>query len=489
MSKIKGNSIGKNVFHLFYSTALTSALNASSLIVLAYYLQSYHYGMFSVVLAFSMIMGYFTDAGLSEIVLREGSKKDVHLTSIISSYIKMRAILLVVTFIVGFSLIEAFHSENAEMLRMAYILAIPMVIGLAMQSIGTTFFQLTERMQYSGLIRITSAVCLISTISVGMLLSLNPIILAFLYGASYLIAGTIGVYLVSKNIPIRFQSKFHKGLLQNLGSFTLGGLLFVILPHLGPIILEKTLTLKEVGYFAVAYRIPQALQQIPFIVAGAYYPVLFRFFNNRQDNEHLSLMRTQLKIMAIVGMFMTIPFYHMSEWIIQTLFGAEWLFAAAPLKILSVMLTLQAVGIALADGLTTRALQFQRMMVQFLAVLIGVMLYTVLSKEYGIIGAAYSGVTIELVALMGFWIFTPRRLHLAKKVLIPYLTFFGATLYLTGRIFPGYPFIAAVLHLLLVIGAVILDKELKNMIGKFIGKYVPYRKWKAEKIREVENEL
>lgn len=75
MNEFRPNSITKNIFHLFYSTAAASFLNALVLIYLASYLQAYHYGMFSVALASAMVMGYFTDAGLTEIAIREGSKK------------------------------------------------------------------------------------------------------------------------------------------------------------------------------------------------------------------------------------------------------------------------------------------------------------------------------------------------------------------------------------------------------------------------------
>lgn len=68
------SSIIKNIFYLFFSTAFTRAVNAFSIIILASYLGAKEYGAFSVAVAFSMVAGYFTDVGLSNVVLREGSK-------------------------------------------------------------------------------------------------------------------------------------------------------------------------------------------------------------------------------------------------------------------------------------------------------------------------------------------------------------------------------------------------------------------------------
>lgn len=467
MEKSRKNSIAKNIGHLFYSTALSSALNALALILLANYLQSYHYGLFSVALAFAMIMGYFTDAGLSDIVLREGSKKEVSISILISSYIKMRGALLLGTFAVGFMLIVFLNPGNRELLQTAFYLIIPLVMGISLQSIGITYFQLMEKMQYCGLIRIVSSIILVSALGAGFLFHFNPIIFCLLYGLSYFFAGLFSLYLLRRNVRIDLKCEFHQGLLQNLGSFMFAGLLFVMLPHIGPIILEKTISLNEVGLFAVAYRIPQALQQIPFIVAGAFYPVLFKAFNSNLIAEHLKLLHFQTKLMALVGILMTIPFYHLSGFIVSILFGEEWADAGFPLKILSLLLFLQAISIALADGLTTSRKQFQRMVVQGISVFTGIILYFLLSKTYAVTGAAMAGVIMESVALLGFWLCSSRRWVLAKNTLIPYLVFTLFSLLATDFFFNQIPFLALAINVLLVVTVLLVDKEMKNKLFTF----------------------
>ncbi|PFO04936.1 sugar translocase [Bacillus sp. AFS076308] len=468
MEKSKKNSIAKNILHLFYSTALSSGLNAAALIILAYYLGSYYYGMFSVVLAFAMIMGYFTDAGLSDIVLREGSKKEVDISVLISSYLKMRVGLLVASFLCGFFIFHISNSGHSELIQIGYFLIIPMVTGIALQSIGTTYFQLIEKMQYYGLIRIVSSVCLLLTLSVGMLFRFSPLTICSLYGISYLAAGMLGVYLVSKNVQIRIKGPFHKGLFRNLGAFTIGGLLFVMIPQLGPLVLEKTISLQEVGLFAVAYRIPQALQQIPFIVAGAYYPVMFRAFNNKQLDDHLRYNINLLKTISLVGMAMTIPFFYMSNFFIELLFGEKWIQAAFPLKILSLLLTLQAINIALADGLTTRALQSYRTVVQLFSVITGIFFYMFFSKSFGVSGAAFAGLTIEGIALIGYWLCIPNRWVIAKRVVIPYVTYFTGCLITIDFFLDSLPVLAVVINFVLLALVALVDKENMEKINRYM---------------------
>lgn len=468
MGVMKGNSIAENIFHLFYSTIFASVLNAATLIVLASYLNSYNYGLFSVVLAFAMILGYCTDVGLSRIVVRECADKDSDIPAIFTSYLKLRLGLLVISLAVAFVLLHVFYTQNQELITTAYYLVIPMVTGLMLQSIGTVYFQVKEKMQYSGLIRITSAGLLVTSVFTGMLLSLEPVIICGLYGGSYFIAGLLALFMVSRSMRFEYKSRFHKGLYKEMGPFTIDGLLFVMIPQLGPIILEQTLALTAVGFFAVAYRIPQALQQIPFVVAGAYYPVMYRNFQHNNIQEHTRLNIIQVKVMALMGMAMTFPLFFMSESIIKLLFGESWIAASEPLKILSIMLTVQMINTALADGLTTQSLQVRRTSVQGVSVVCGIAFYVLFSNYYGIIGAAYAGVMIEVIALSGYILVTPKRFIFLRKAVAPYCFVFLMSLITLEWLFSSHPILSTLAGFSVIIGLLLIDKDLSGKIKLYL---------------------
>jgi len=460
---MNGKTIVKNVLHLFYSTAFSSILNLVSLILLAKNLDSENYGMFSIALAIAMVMGYFTDIGLSVTVLREGSKKEANLEEIISSYIKIRIALLFTIFLIGFTAIHLVY-ENQELIKIMYFLIIPMVLGLSLQSVGITYFQLIEKMQYLGIIRISSAIFLVITISVGTLFSVDSVIISFLYGFSYLLAGIVGLFLVNKHIKLSFKSPFQKSILYKLWIFLLSGLLMMLLPQVGPIVLENTLTLSQLGLFAIAFRISAALYQVPGVIAGAFYPALFRLYNSDKFNLHLTLNILQIKIMSLMGMSITFVLFFMSEEIILLLFGQTWIHAADALQIMSLLLVLQSINIALADGLTTQSKQNYRTLVQFCSVVSAIFLFSYLSNIYLVLGAAMACICIETIALIGFWISNPNRGAIAKKVLVPYLIIFGISLLGIDLLFKSKPVVAIILSLLILIIMVLLDKVLIRSI-------------------------
>ncbi|WP_173915246.1 lipopolysaccharide biosynthesis protein [Halobacillus sp. Marseille-Q1614] len=476
------NSVGKNIFHLFYSTAFASILNAASLIVLASFISTDDYGRFSVVLAFAMIMAYLTEAGLNQIVLREGAKKEAPISLIMASYIKLRLVLTLGALVIGFLLIHWIYAGDMELITLSYCLILPLVTGVSMQSISITYFQMQEKMQYCGFIRIVSAGLLITVILVGKGFNIAPMIVFFLYGSAYFASGCFGLYLTVKTLSLSMGSPFYKGLRKHWGPFMVTGLLFIFLPQIGPIVLEQTLTWKEVGYFAVAYRIPQALQQLPFIIAGAFYPVLFRLFQAGDHQQHVRMSISQVKLMALAGMLAAIPFYHLSDFVIAVLFGERWMEAAFLLKVLSLVMVFQGVSIALGDGLTTKALQSRRMIIQAIAVASGVLFYTIFSEYYSLTGAVTAGVLIEVVLLLGFLFCHPDRAVLVRRGVLPYLVYFFISLLAIELFLSSLPFLAGSVHFLLVLSLAGLDKEWREKSLGIWKKSVLYKR--KSKIRK-----
>lgn len=464
------NSIFKNIFYLFFSTAFTRALNAFSIIILARYLGAQEYGAFSVAIAFSMVAGYFTDVGLSNVFLREGSKKQSNPSVIISSYIKIRIILLLVTILASIIIIHIFYN-NENLLSIMYLLVIPTVVGLSMQSISVVYFQLKEQMGEIARVRTISAILSVCFIFLGMVCRFDLKVIVFLYGISYIIAGIFGLIRMFSSVSVDFKGNFDKSLLSGISSFIVSGLLIMLLPQLGLLVLEKTLTLSELGDFSVAYRIPSALYQIPGVVAGAFYPVLFRYYNSGDISRHRNLNILQVKVMALMGMGLSITLFHLSNFIIENLFGNEWYGASEGLKILSIMLFFQSINFPLADGLTTRNLQVKRTIIQLFAVLIGIVLYYVFSFKYGVLGGAVAAVFIELLMLLGFILLNPNKKVFLNRVIIPYISIFSLSLFIVSYYMNKIPFLAVIANLTLVLGMTwIYDKELKTTLMIFLKK-------------------
>lgn len=460
------SSIFKNIFYLFFSTAFTRALNAFSIIILADYFGAEKYGMFSVAVAFAMVAGYFTDVGLSNTVLREGSRQEKGLEVIIATYIKIRLALLVLTLLVSGLIIYYFYTNDA-LKTVMYIVVFLTVIGLSMQSISVVYFQLKEQMKQVAKVRTVSSILAIIFIFIGIFCELDVHIIISLYGFSYIIAGIYGLRMLFKDIDIKLNGPFQKSLLKGASSFIISGLLIMLLPQLGPLVLEKTISLAELGMFSVAYRIPAALYQIPGVVAGAFYPVLFKHYNSGRFIEHTKLNVLQVKVMAIMGIIVSVPLFHMAEFTISVLFGDKWIGAAIALKILSIMLFLQSINFPLADGLTTSNMQARRTIVQVIAIILGIFMYSGLSIYAGVKGAAIAAIFIEVLLLIGFIAFNPKRIIMLKKVAFPYTLVYLFCLIVVNQ-FIANNILATFINLFSVLSILVaFDREIRNGIQHY----------------------
>lgn len=462
------SSTGKNVFQLLYSTIISSGVFALILILIANYLNTEQYAMISVAISVSMIISFLTDMGISNSFLCEGSRKEIPLDVLVGSYLKWRGIFLLISLFFSVLIIKLFYSEHSQLKSILYLLTIPMITGLAMQSIGITYYQLRERMQIVGLIRIINSTLLIVIVSLGMLLQINVTTISFLFGFSYLLGGIVSVCLVMRELPIRWQHTFHSPLLRQLGHFFVSGALILLIPHMGPILLEKTITLKEVGIFAVSYRIPSALYQLPGTIAGAFFPVLFRYHHSNLHTRHLQLHVLQIKWMGYIGMLITIPLIHLSVFFINLLFGSKWSTAASFLTYIAPILFLQSVSIALADGLTTKGLQKRRTAVQFITFLLALFGYYFASTSFGLSGAVGVALLIEGISIFGFWIMNPSRTALMKQALFSHLLIFAGTLGAILLFIKHAPIVATFCHLLLVMFFMLLDKPVRNQILPYV---------------------
>lgn len=86
-----------------------------------------------------------------------------------------------------------------------------MVIGLALQGVGTMFFQLIQKMQFIGFIKMLSALLLICTLTLSILFSLPPIMVCLMYGLSYCMAGVFALILVASHVRIVLKLPFLPG--------------------------------------------------------------------------------------------------------------------------------------------------------------------------------------------------------------------------------------------------------------------------------------
>ena len=404
----KDNNLKKilfNALYLFFGNIVTKLLGAVATMIYIRYSGAENYGILSVALAFSVIVVFFTDVGIGQTTIREGTKKKSDLASTMYSYIKIRLVLS--TVVAVFSVIFVLLSYRAEPDKKYAILALtlPTILGGSMQSIGTIYFQIIEKMKNILFINIASSVGMSLVLILGVYLNLDIVLLCFSYGFANVIVGIYSIFLVTREIEI--TKKMNPMIFNQLLIFAMNGIIVMLIPQIGPLILDKILTTKELGYYAAAFKIPSVLYQFPGVIATAFYPRLFQLGNEKNYREHRVMSGFELKSMSILGAVLALPLIVNPRFWIVTLL-TEYMAPAVPaLVFLSYLIFLQAIKYPLADFLTTAGRQKGRTVVMFIGLLSSISLYIILGLNFGLVGGALAPVIAEIIIIFGCILLIP----------------------------------------------------------------------------------
>ena len=412
---MKTNKILKNASYLFVGNITVRFVLAIATIFFARYVSPSDYGMFTTALAVSAVICYFTDAGLTHTFMREGTRSDANISVLISSYLRIRLILAIVISVL-FAIFAQFFYPDAYLRTMVYWVVLPTMFGATLQGVGMAYFQVTERMQFTAIISVLQGVTAAAALLLGMSFQWSLMMVAAMYGVSSLVTGVIAFIMTIRYTKV--HKGWDKGILDQLLIFTINGIIIMLLPQLGPIILEKVSTYNQVGFFGAASKIPAVLYQIPGVIAAAFYPRLFAFGNEKNIEEHRKLSSFELKLMSFLGMGISIPFIADPSFWIVSLLGEEYAPAGDALAILAFMVILQSINYPLADNLTTIGQQWKRATTMTIGLVVAIIGYIVLGSKYGMMGAAPAAILTEITLLIGFTLFIRKGMQLLVKGII-----------------------------------------------------------------------
>ncbi|MCA0999796.1 flippase [Bacillus thuringiensis] len=464
---MKTNKILKNASYLFVGNITVRFVLAIATILFARYVSPEDYGMFTTALAVSAVICYFTDAGLTHTFMREGTRSDANISVLISSYLRIRLILAIVISVL-FAIFAQFFYPDAYLRAMVYWVVLPTMFGATLQGIGMAYFQVTERMQFTAIISVLQGVTAAAALLLGMSFQWSLMMVAAMYGVSSLVTGVIAFIMTIRYTEV--HKGWDKGILDQLLIFTINGIIIMLLPQLGPIILEKVSTYNQVGFFGAASKIPAVLYQIPGVIAAAFYPRLFAFGNEKNIEEHRKLSSFELKLMSFLGMGISIPFIADPSFWIVSLLGEKYAPAGDALAILAFMVILQSINYPLADNLTTIGQQWKRATTMTIGLVVAIIGYIVLGSKYGMMGAAVAAILTEITLLIGFTLFIRKGIQLLVKGIIfnslAFLISYGIYRFTLSSL---PPLVALTLTGILygIIG-VLIDPQIRGFVLEFI---------------------
>jgi O-antigen/teichoic acid export membrane protein len=371
------------------------------------------FGIYSYAVAIVAIFGVISKFGLDSILVRELIKRPDKEQRLLGTAFWLRVFgSILAFFIIALFLLFSLEKSSTKI----YTLIISG--GLIFQSFEVIdyYFQSKVLSKYVTLCRIIqlsfSAVLKLYLIFIKadlvwfvLVILIDQITLGFTLSLAYFSQN-------KQNFYKYFSFKIAKQFLNDSWPLIFSGFVIMLYMRIDQIMIKSMLNENKMGIYAAAVRLSESYYFIPSVIANSLFPAIMNAKNN--NAELFSMRLKQLYIILFwLALIIAIPVSFFSDWLIQFLYGNEFIGAGDVLSI-SVwagIFTFLSVGTGqylIAENLTKVA--FVRNLV---SACINIILNFIFIPIYGINGAAWATLISYFFSIFSLLFFEKSRNHLS----------------------------------------------------------------------------
>jgi O-antigen/teichoic acid export membrane protein len=392
-------------------TAGSAALLLVLLTIAGRFLSATDYGRFSYALALTTIVETLMDLGLSQVTVREVARDKATADHLFPHVLGLKIVWVAIGLAL-LGVVTPILRTDPVIIKLCYALGI---------SSAVRSYLLTARGLLQGLHRFDLEALAVVSDRVLLLLAGGAVLWAG-YGLFGLAAAFVGTRLVmlgavqlmlGRVIPI-VRPMFDRAVWRDIQSAALPLGFFMIAlnmyTYIDTVILGLLRTDAEVGWYAASYRVYEGLTYAPSILAAVLTPRLSYLFSHDRT-AYRGLLTRSLAASVALGVVLGGGTALAAKPIITTLFGRDYVAAAAPLQILSGgALFVFGSWILYSAALSTN-LERRLLLMTAIGLSVNVALNIVLIPRYGISGAAWATVLAEALTVVLLFVQVARRLR------------------------------------------------------------------------------
>lgn len=401
--------IFNNMFWLFVSEVCTKGIYFLISLYLARVLGAAGFGQFSLAVAAGVYMWAVVDMGVASYGMREVARSRENASEILNALNSMRLVIAVVLLMVLITALSIVSVSSET--RLVIIFGCFYVVASALSP--DWVFRGMERMEYIALSNAALATTFLAAVLVFVKSPADTIGAVFYRSASFFIATVIALIMLKKkeNIVFSFKLSVSKWRLHVKESFYFAvvGALNIVALYIPLFFLGAWASMEEVGVFSAPQRIITAIIMLPAIITAAAYPTLSNLFaadKEKFNKAHKSFERLMLYIGAPIGVMGTL----LSKKIVTTLFGSGYSSGSAMFGIMIWLVPLMFLRVNYGVTLASAGLHRFNMFATGSGALTAILICLFLVPGYGGIGASFSLVGGELVALLIMGLIFGRKL-------------------------------------------------------------------------------
>jgi O-antigen/teichoic acid export membrane protein len=290
------------------------------------------FGQFSYVFAFYYFFLALNDFGVNTIVLREVSQRRDRAAEIIGSMLTLK--VAVSLFLLVCAWIVVWMMQSPGDLRNA-LWVFSLVLPLLALQLPMLIFQVNLEAWRPAIVAIVNR-CLgfiLVLAALGLGRTLMAVVTALVVSECVSLAL---VHKLSRSVvrPIwRIDPQAWLEILRSIIPLGLASLFSAIINRVDFVMLERMTDLHQLGLYSAAYKVTNLLETFPLILMGTIYPLMSR--SAKDDPERLKRLywRTLLLLGSValpIGATVTLA----APWIVQIVFGSEFLGTVPALRVL-----------------------------------------------------------------------------------------------------------------------------------------------------------
>ena len=448
----------RNIFYKILSES-TRILPALLFIYIARKLGDKDFGKLSFVYSFAGICFIVADFGLSTILIRNVSRQKELTREYVGNILALKIVLSFICIsVIGIFIL--FTDYPTDVITLLVIFSGVMFFK-ALIDLFCTALNAHERMDLEAFLKGTNHILLfvsgimILAVGYGIFGLANVFLVVFSFSS---IIGFCIVDVCIEKIRPSINLKFWKYILRESLPLALTVIFTVIYFKIDVVMLSIIRgNNSEIGWYSAAMRLIELMGIVPALIVSALFPIVSSLYKESIDSLK-GVYKTSFRYLIMIALPIAVGTLLLSEHLIYTIYGEEYVKTIPALKILSLALIFIFVNYILMNILVAVDRQMTNAILAGTCVLVNIALNMCLIPHYGYLGAGTATVITEIVlfafglyyvskyickinivavaskpfisvAIMGtFIVLTTARLNLAFVIVLSVLTYFTCLL-------------------------------------------------------------
>ncbi len=400
MSIIK--TVFKNTFFLGLSNIFQRFFALLFILIVARYLGSFDFGLYSYSFAFCGLFIVLSDLGISTLSLRElsrvrDSKKEF--ISIFSSSLLIKIILSFVSFFLILIFSFIIHGFTEKFL-LVFLVAISLILD-NFSSFMRVVFNSFEKMEYEFIILFIQKILYLLVGFLVVIFSLNvfELIVGILFSSFFGFLLTIFFILKNNLLPFfSFSFTNSKKLFIMAIPFSFMTILYSFFANSDIVFIDYFRGSFEAGLYSASVRLIYSIGSIPVAVMGALFPLMSRVFDQKNIFELISIK--SIKYLFLLAMPISVGIIMLSSRFISFFYSFKYISATPGLQVLAVTIIFSFLNVALIQAFSVSNLEKKAL--KFIAVSFGLnlVLNLIFIPNYGFVAGAATSVFSEALLFL-----------------------------------------------------------------------------------------